>query len=389
MRIILYGGSFNPPHPGHVAAAQTVSEQLRPDLFLVAPDAVPPHKELEEGSPDLEARLALCRLAFRDVPRVEVTDLTLGRRGRCYSADTVAALRERYPDGALLFLLGTDMFLSFEDWYRFEYLLTQCELAVLPREEDELPAIEAHAEKLRREYGAAVTLLHHEPLPLRSCVIRERLRHRLGSDMLDERVYAEIIRRRYYDALPELSWLREKAYAFLKPKRIAHVAGCENEAVMLAVYWGEDPERAAEAAILHDIAKKYSLEENLQICEKYGMINDRTELACPNILHAKTGAALARDLFGVDDGVYEAIRWHCTGKPDMTLLEKIIWLADYIEPTRSFDGVETIRKLAYEDLDAALARALAMTLAFLREEGGEPYSDTVEACRWYSQSEES
>ncbi len=388
MRIILYGGSFNPPHLGHVAAAQTVSDLLHPDLFLVVPDALPPHKELEEGSPSIEERLTLCRLAFRELPNVQISDATLGRKGRCYSADTVAALREKYPEDQFVFLLGTDMFLCFEDWYRFEYLLSQCALAVLPREDDERSALEQQAEKLRRKYGATVALLPHEPLPMHSHVIRDRLRRRLGSDMLDDAVYSEIIRRRLYDAQPELSWLREKAYSYLKPKRIGHVAGCENEAVMLAVYWGEDPETAAEAAILHDITKKFKPEEQLQICEKYGIINDHDELENPQILHAKTGAALARALFGVSDAIAEAIRWHCTGKPDMTLLEKIIWLADYIEPNRDFPGVEKIRKLAYEDIDTALGTALGMCLAHIRESGAEPYSDTVEAYRWYSRNED-
>ena len=388
MRIVLYGGSFNPPHLGHEAAAQTVSEQLHPDLLLIVPDALPPHKELEEGSPDIDARLALCRLAFREIPHAEVSEITRERKGRCYSADTVAALRGQYPDDELIFLLGTDMFLSFEEWYRYEYLLSQCRLAVLPREDDERDALEAQADKLRREYGAEVILLPHEPLPMHSHVIRDRLRRRLGSDMLDDRVYSEIIRHRWYDAQPELSWMREKAYAYLKPKRIAHVAGCENEAVMLAVYWGEDPEKAAEAAILHDIGKKFKLEEQLQICEKYGLINDHDELASPNILHAKTGAAIARDVFGTDEEVTEAIRWHCTGKPDMTMLEKIIWLADCIEPNRDFPGVEKLRKLAYEDIDKALCTALGMSLAFIREKGEEPYRDTVEAYRWYSRIED-
>ncbi len=384
MRIVVYGGSFNPPHLGHRAAAQTVSELLRPELFLVVPDRTPPHKELEAGSPDIDARIALCRLAFRDLPNAEVSEITAARRGRCYSADTVSALRERYPDDELVFLLGTDMFLCFEDWYRYEYLLSECVLAVLPRDDDERPALEAQAEKLRREHGARILMLPHEPLPMHSQEIRERLRHRLGADMLDGAVYAEIIRRRWYDAQPELSWLREQAYARLKPKRIAHVAGCEDEAVRLALRWGEDPEKAAEAAILHDMTKKLNLQEQLQICEKYGIINDHDELASPQILHAKTAAALARELFGADEAVCGAIRWHCTGKADMTLLEKIIWLADCIEPTRDFKGVDRLRKLAYEDIDAALGEALGMSLAYIRERGGEAYHDTVEAYRWYS-----
>ena len=383
MRIILYGGSFNPPHLGHAAAAKTVVELLHPDLFLVVPDAVPPHKELEEGTPPFEARLALCRLAFRDVPNAEVRDMTLGRKGRCYSADTVAALRAQYPEDQLILLLGTDMFLCFESWYRYEYLLRECVLAVLPREEDERPTLEAQAEKLRREHGATVALLPHEPLPLHSHVIRERLRRRLGSDMLDDAVYAEIIRRRWYDAQPELSWLREKAYAYLEPTRIAHVVGCESEAVMLAKTWGEDPDTAATAGILHDITKKYRGEEQLKLCQKYGIVYGEAELHNTPILHALTGAAMARELFHVSDEIYSAIRWHTTGRPDMSTLEKILYLADFSEPTREFPGLDELRELAYKDLNAAMALALSMCMGDLRRREKEIYKDTMDAYRWY------
>ena len=118
--------------------------------------------------------------------------------------------------------------------------------------------------------------------------------------------------------------------------------------------------------------------------EKYGIICDNAELNSPKLLHAKTGAAFARDLFGISDEIYEAIRWHTTGKPDMTMLEKIIYLADYIEPTRDFDGVEKLRQLAYEDLNAAMALGLEMSLEEIRSHGTEPYKDTVEAYQWYS-----
>ena len=85
--------------------------------------------------------------------------------------------------------------------------------------------------------------------------------------------------------------------------------------------------------------------------------------------------------------MYEAIRWHTTGKPDMNTLEKIIYLADYIEPTRDFPGVEDLRELAYKDLDAAMELGLRMSLEEIRSHGVEPYKDTVEAYRWYSRTE--
>ena len=209
------------------------------------------------------------------------------------------------------------------------------------------------------------------------------LHRRTGAESLHPDAYALIIRRRLYEALPELSWLREQAYSMLDEWRIAHVAGCESEAIELARRWGEDPEKAAEAGILHDITKRLSYEEQLNLCEKYDIMCDSAELAAPKLLHAKTGAALARDLFGVPDDIYNAIRWHTTGKPDMTLLEKLIYLADYIEPSRDFDGIDRLRELAYEDLDRAMVLGLTMTMAEIREKGNEPYVDTLDACAWY------
>ena len=387
MKIAVYGGSFNPPHLGHAAAARTVAEALRPDKFLIIPDHLPPHKEMEEGSPTPEQRMELCALAFAEIPGAEISDMEIRREGKCYTAETVGRLRELYPEDELILVVGTDMLLSFESWYRFRYLLENCTLAALSRAEEDGDTIRAHAGYMEREYGARILILPHVPLEMSSSDIRERLRMRLGSALLDDGVYSEVIRRRYYSAQPELSWLREKAYAWLKPKRIAHVAGCESEAVKLAMRWGEDPETAAEAGILHDITKKLNFEEQLILCGKYGIINDNLELASPKLLHAKTGAALARDLFGVSEAVYEAIRWHTTGKPDMTLLEKIIYLADYIEPTRDFPGVEKLREQCYEDIDAAMALGLSMSLADIRSYGEEPYKDTVEACEWYSREE--
>ena len=120
------------------------------------------------------------------------------------------------------------------------------------------------------------------------------------------------------------------------------------------------------------------------LCQKYGIINDNAEEHNFKLLHAKTGAAVARAQFGVSDEVYNAIRWHTTGKPDMTLLEKIIYMADYIEPNRDFPGVEKLRELAYEDLDKAMALGLEMSLEDIRSYGQEPYKDTVQAYEWYS-----
>ena len=387
MKIAIYGGSFNPPHLGHVEAARTVASALAPDRLLIVPASVPPHKELADGSPTAQQRLELCRLAFADIPGAEISEMELRREGKSYSYDTVRLLREENPDAQLILVVGTDMLLSFEKWYQFRYLLENCTLAVLARGEDDLDELRAAAAYLRTTYDADVTVLPHEPIAISSETIRERLETRGGEDYLSDAVYADIIRHRYYGARPSLPWLREKVLEHLDEHRVAHVAGCESEAVKLAMHWGEDPELAAEAGILHDITKSLSYNEQLQLCEKYGIINDNSELEAPKLLHAKTGAAMARELFGVSDTVYEAIRWHTTGKPDMSLFEKILYLADYIEPTRDFEGIDELRELAFSDLDGAMVLGLGMTIDEIRRSGREPYVDTLDAYAWYKEKE--
>ena len=387
MKIAIYGGSFNPPHLGHVEAARTVASALAPDRLLIVPASVPPHKELADGSPTAQQRLELCRLAFADIPGAEISEMELRREGKSYSYDTVRLLREENPDAQLILVVGTDMLLSFEKWYQFRYLLENCTLAVLARGEDDLDELRAAADYLRTTYDADVTVLPHEPIAISSETIRERLETRGGEDYLSDAVYADIIRHRYYGARPSLPWLREKVLEHLDEHRVAHVAGCESEAVRLAMHWGEDPELAAEAGILHDITKSLSYDEQLQLCEKYGIINDNSELEAPKLLHAKTGAAMARELFGVSDTVYEAIRWHTTGKPDMSLFEKILYLADYIEPTRDFEGIDELRELAFSDLDGAMVLGLGMTIDEIRRSGREPYVDTLDAYAWYKEKE--
>ena len=383
MKIAIYGGTFNPPHRGHVESLQAVYEQAKPDRVLVIPASIPPHKELAAGSPDAEKRLELTRLAFKELPYAEVTDMELTRTGKSYTSDTVAEPLRKYPDAELMLAMGTDMFLSFETWHEYRYLIDNVTMLVFARREGEDEKIFKYGEYLESKYGAKINYIMHDPLPISSSEIRRLLPRRLGRELLPGAVFARIVKNGDYAAKPDFPWLREQSYAYLSPKRIPHVQGCEWEAVRLAKRWGESEEDAAEAGILHDITKKLVLSEQLILSEKYGIINDTYETANVKLLHAKTGAALARDLFNISDRVYSAIRWHTTGKPDMTLLEKIIYMADYIEPNRDFPGVDKLRKLAYEDLDAAMVLGLKMSLEDIRSYGAEPYEVTVSAYEWY------
>ena len=383
MKLAIYGGSFNPPHLGHAAAIRAVLDAIRPDELRVIPAATPPHKKLPAGSPSAAERLRLAEMAFGNIPGVTVSDMELKREGKSYTADTVRALRRENPGATLYLIIGTDMLETFAEWHDFRFILRSVTLVALAREIGELDVVRDAASRLRRDCGARVRVLSAKPLPVSSTQLRMLLPMRHGREFLNDAVYAAIIRKRLYQAQPDFDWLREQSYPMLKPRRVAHVWGCEHEARKLAERWGADADLAAEAGILHDITKKFELSEQLLLSEKYGIINDTIELSNLKLLHAKTGACMARDLYGVPDAIYQAIRWHTTGRPDMSLLEKIIYLADYIEPTRDFEGVEPLRALAYADLDRAMLLGLEMSLDELREKGVEPHPNTADALEWY------
>ena len=170
--------------------------------------------------------------------------------------------------------------------------------------------------------------------------------------------------------LPE-DELQQVVVALLKPSRVAHVLGCRDTAIQLAQKWGANVQDAARAALLHDVTKALDGPLQLTLCNAYGIILDNFSTENPKTLHALTGSLVADRIFGENPNVVAAIRSHTTGKADMNVLEKIIYVADYMEPNRDFPGVEELRHLAYTDLDKALILGLEMTIVLLVEQGRE------------------
>lgn len=157
----------------------------------------------------------------------------------------------------------------------------------------------------------------------------------------------------------------------LDAKRYEHTIGVAYTAACLAMAHGVSVEKAYLAGLLHDNAKCMSEEQKAKLCEKYGIKLTKAEKANHDLLHAKVGAYHAKNKYGVDDEeVFEAILWHTTGKPDMTALDKIIYIADYIEPNRKMlKRIDEIRSLAFHDLDQAMVMILENTISYLEQKG--------------------
>ena len=386
MRTGILGGTFNPPHLGHLHAAELAHDALRLDRGLFIPTNLPPHKALPAGSATGEDRLEMCRLTAGEVPGMEVLDLELRRSGPSYTSDTLAELHAQYPDDELWLLVGSDMFLSLQEWHEPERILSLAGIAAFHRTRgDETERFAQQKANLEQIYGARVALLENpDVVEISSTELRVQLAQGRGRSFLTEAVCGYVLRRGLYGTHADLKHLtpeelRPIALSFLKPKRMPHVLGTEHEAAVLARRYGADVTSARIAALLHDCTKKLSMEEQLALCEQYGIALDELERKNLKLLHAKTGAAIARDLFGVSDEIYWAIYWHTTGKADMTKLEKVIYLADYIEPSRDFPGVEKLRRAVHADLEHGLLMALEDSIEEMRQRGNPVHPNTVEA----------
>ncbi len=174
-QIGILGGTFNPPHLGHIHAAISAADELGLEHVLLIPDCQPPHKETAAGSPNAAQRLEMVRLAALDDPRLCADDCEILRGGKSYTVDTLTELRARFPDANLTFICGTDMFLTLDRWYRAEELLCLARFAVAPRVEAFMDELREKANELHKKFGADAVVLNTPVLELSSSEIRSRI----------------------------------------------------------------------------------------------------------------------------------------------------------------------------------------------------------------------
>lgn len=385
MKIGIYGGTFDPPHLGHMEAARAAIAVLGLDKLIFVPAKQPPHKQISKDSAAPEQRLAMTELMADGLllPGVaEASAVELERPGKSYTSDTLRELKEHFPDDELWLLMGTDMFLTLQNWYQSGEIMELAGIAAFARtESDSGEMLEIQGKYLSETYGARVRVIQ---LPKIYEISSTQVRQQGTGEGLWPPVWGYILRQGLYGVSRDMTDLndadlRAVSYSMIRAKRIAHVQGTEGEAVRLARRWGANEEHARRAAILHDCTKYLELEEQLALCEQYHVVLDDMERKAVKLLHSKTGAALARFVFGEPEEVWQAIYWHTTGKADMTLLEKILYIADYMEPTRDFEGVEKLRELAYTDLDAAVLLGAEMSVEEMAQRGSPIHPNTLAA----------
>ena len=171
----------------------------------------------------------------------------------------------------------------------------------------------------------------------------------------------------------EIKIIRKDLKEKLKKSRYEHTLGVEYTSAALAMRYGVDIEKARLAGLLHDCAKNISDEKQLELCKKYKIEISSSEQAHSYLLHGKLGAYMAEHKYEVtDDDVLNAIRFHTTGRKNMSILEKIIFTADYIEPSRNkASRLGEIRQMAFIDIDKAMIMIFEDTIGYVISQSGE------------------
>ena len=380
MKVLLYGGTFDPPHNGHLNNLRAAAARVQPDKVVVMPAGLSPFKQKTSAPGALRLEMCSCFHALEEgmdaIPQLEVSGWEVAQAeagSHNYTVLTVEKLARDYPGAQLYLAIGSDMLLSFDGWHRWQDILRLAHLVVTSRNVGDAP--ELHAKALQLDpTGARILFAPVQALPMASSDIRTRLAAGEGCETeLPEAVRAVIRREKLYKRKYQpmnLKQAKELVRGRLSDKRYEHTLNVKKMAGKLAKIYGEDEERAALAALLHDSAKEISKDEMREILRAYPQYAEGGEERPAPVWHGVCAAILARTQWGVtDEAVLSAIACHTAGKPGMTRLDKILYLADMTSAERDWPGVEKLRKLEKKDLDAAMLAALKQTNDFVLSQG--------------------
>ena len=377
-KIAIYGGTFNPVHIGHTNLLDNFMNKLDFDKVIVIPTNIPPHKEVHITA-DSQTRIEMCKVAFC-CDKVVVSDIELKRDAKSYSYDTVCALKESYPNDDLFFLMGSDMFLYLEKWYRYDDLKKLVTFCAASRNQEDRRLLEQHAARLE-ENGAKTVVVDIDVIDISSAQIREKLMFGESCDhLLPEGVEKIVREKNLYSFEQAVDFCKKAIRPRLNDSRFHHSLCVAESAGELAVKYGADYKKAYLAGLLHDITKQTSEEEQLQLIEKFGILCEDTQMDSKALWHAVTGAAYVKNVLKFsDEDFLNSIRYHTTSRKGASLLEDVVYIADFISYDRDYHDVDVMREKAQRSLNEAKEYGLAYTIADNTKKGRRVGTNTIEA----------
>ena len=369
-KIGILGGTFNPVHTEHIEMARRALLEMQLDKLLVMPTYLPPHKEVIPAPS--EDRLNMLRLAFENDEKIEVSDYEIAKQGKSYTYLTVEHFKQE-QDCQLYFFVGGDMLTDFKTWRYPERILAACNLCVFDRD-DFYADYKAEQEYFIKNFGKDFIRLKYRGKNFSSTKIRIYTSLGLSIQGMTADSVAQYIKQTGLYSGDELF---EFVRNVLPEKRRIHTASVIEAALRKAKQLKLETKKVLTAALLHDVAK-------------YIDPTSVKGFTCPKdvpkpVVHAFLGAYVAEHILGIKDAeIIDAIRYHTSGKADMSVLGKLIFVADMVEENRNYEGVEILREL-YEkaDFEHCFIECLKEEFLHLQNKKQKIYIETVNAYNYY------
>lgn len=393
-KIGIMGGTFDPIHNGHIMLGRQAYEEYDLDCIWYMPSRIPPHKK-DHTITAAKDRLAMTAAAIAPYSYFKLSDFELRRTGgNTYTADTLRLLKEEYPDVEFFFIAGADSIMDIEKWYHPEYVLPAVTFLAAAREHEEADrSLDEQISYLNQKYQAHILRLHCREMACcfggdpRGFSGRTRSRRSFPGAEGSLSIYrtARLVSGGKCVMDERITEIRKHLKKKLNPMRYEHTLGVSYTCMALAMRYSANLDQAEMAGLLHDCAKRYDDATIICKCQEHGIELTEGELRAPAVIHAKLGAWMAEHKYGITDPeVLSAIACHTTGKPAMSLLDKILYVADYIEPRRDkAPNLPKLRRLAFEDLDEALYQILDSTRNYLKETGTAEDDTTEQTWEYY------
>ena len=369
-KIAIFGGTFNPVHLEHKNLVKRAIEELNLDKLIIVPTNIPPHKKTELASG--EDRINMLKLCFLEEEKVEVSDFEIKSGGTSYSYLTVEHFKSAYPNDQLFFLVGGDMLKDFKTWKFPERILASATLAVFHRE-GFLYNEEEERKFFNKTFNKDYVNLIYSGENLSSTRIRIYSALSLPlNGLVSEKVEEYIQEKQLYRGGRIFDYVKKT----LPLKRLIHTAEVAVSALTKVKELGLDKDDVITACILHDCAKYIDYKSVKGFKLPDGVPSP--------VVHAFLGAYIAEKHLKIsNEEIIDAIRYHTSGKANMSTLGKLLFVADMVEKNRSYEGVERLREIFELDFNKCFIECLKEEMVHLLNKKQYIYSETISAYDYY------
>lgn len=376
-KTIVFGGSFDPVHVEHTNILKAAVRELCADKVIVVPTKNPPHKSASKTP--FSDRAEMARIAFSTVSaNVIVDDIENRNDGVNYSSDNLPVLEKKY--GKFVYVIGGDSLLALESWHEPEFIVRNFEIAVFDREGYQ--SAKDKAAELNEKWNGKIRILEYVGKEVDSHTIRDRLMLKADVSWLDESVERYIKSRNLYS---EFFPYVDKAATYLDAKRLVHSKNTALVALSLNRNFCPkiDEDKVLLAGLLHDVGKMY---DKTELPNKIINAIPSDSIGTP-VQHQFVSAEIVKNDFHIsDEDVLNAIRFHTTGRENMSQIEKLIYVSDLISYERNFQGVESLRKAVYNDFEKGFITCLTYSRDYVVETGRAVYPLTDKAINFYKEN---